>query len=69
MARSFRPANSDGKASAPDWPEVICLGMLRTGTASLAKALDELGCSTYHALRALDDRWHWAYLERAAEAT
>jgi len=50
-------------------PQVLCLGMLRTGTLSLATALETLGFKTFHALNLLEDKPMWVFIERAAEAT
>lgn len=51
---------------------LLCLGMARTGTASLAAALEILGVEkVHHGLKSsIDDLRHeWAVIDRAADAT
>src|ERR1041384_808294 len=63
-------ATGGGKARPPGaGPQILCLGLFRTGTSSLSAALTQLGFKTYHGLDFLDDKKHWKFLERAAEAT
>lgn len=51
-------------------PKVLCVGMLRTGTNSLAAALSELGFNhVFHGLNSQTKPTHWAFFERAAIAT
>ncbi|KAG8159137.1 hypothetical protein KVR01_010798 [Diaporthe batatas] len=63
-------ATLEDKARDAGPPKVLCVGMLRTGTSSLAAALSELGFK--HVFHGLDSRTkssHWAFFERAATAT
>ncbi|KAG6362449.1 hypothetical protein INS49_010679 [Diaporthe citri] len=63
-------ATPEDKARDAGPPKVLCVGMLRTGTRSLAAALSELGFK--HVFHGLDSRTkpsHWAFFERAATAT
>ncbi|KAJ0304774.1 hypothetical protein COL516b_005550 [Colletotrichum fioriniae] len=63
-------ATSEEKARDAGPPMVLAVGMLRTGTNSLAAALSELGFK--HVFHGLDSRTkptHWAFFERAAIAT
>ncbi|KAJ3497362.1 hypothetical protein NLG97_g1965 [Lecanicillium saksenae] len=51
-------------------PPIFCLGMARTGTASLAAALSILGVERiHHGLETYKDDWQWDILDRAADAT
>lgn len=62
-------ATPEDKARDAGPPKVLCVGMLRTGTSSLAAALSELGFK--HVFHGLDSRTkpsHWAFFERAAIA-
>lgn len=63
-------ATPEDKARDAGPPQVICVGMLRTGTNSLAAALSELGYRhVFHGLDSQSKPSHWAFLERAAVAT
>lgn len=62
-------ATPEDKARDSGPPKVLCVGMLRTGTSSLAAALSELGFQ--HVFHGLDSRTkpsHWVFFERAATA-
>lgn len=62
-------ATPEDKARDAGPPQVLCVGMLRTGTSSLAAALSELGFK--HVFHGLDSRTkpsHWVFFERAATA-
>ncbi|OAA69565.1 hypothetical protein ISF_02835 [Cordyceps fumosorosea ARSEF 2679] len=49
---------------------ILCLSMVRSGTASLAKALPELGVlKVHHGLLNIEDDKQWKILDRAADAT
>ncbi|KAM5350116.1 hypothetical protein ACJ41O_006621 [Fusarium nematophilum] len=54
-------------------PPILCLGMARTGTASLMKALQVLGYPNAHhgwdACESEDLQWQWPILDRANDAT
>ncbi|KAJ4011889.1 hypothetical protein NW752_004286 [Fusarium irregulare] len=54
-------------------PPILCLGAVRTGTASLMKALEILGYTNVHhgweASERDDMQWQWPLLDRAADAT
>ncbi|KAK2009511.1 hypothetical protein LZ32DRAFT_608415 [Colletotrichum eremochloae] len=63
-------ATPEDRAHDAGPPQVLCVGMLRTGTNSLSAALKELGFK--HVFHGLDSRpkpSHWEFLERAAIAT
>ncbi|KAF4341778.1 hypothetical protein FBEOM_4289 [Fusarium beomiforme] len=50
--------------------KVLCLGLPRTGTASMAEALTILGYKdVFHGIKAIDDNEVWAKLERATDAS
>ncbi|KAJ4045914.1 hypothetical protein NW758_006106 [Fusarium oxysporum] len=50
--------------------KVLCLGLPRTGTASMAEALTVLGYKdVFHGLKILDDKEAWKNLERATDAS
>ncbi|KAK2609946.1 hypothetical protein N8I77_003414 [Diaporthe amygdali] len=62
-------ATPEEKALDAGPPKVLCVGMLRTGTSSLAAALSEIGFK--HVFHGLDSRTkpsHWVFFERAAIA-
>ncbi|TQV99397.1 hypothetical protein V2A60_004875 [Cordyceps javanica] len=49
---------------------LLCLGMARTGTASLGAALNMLGIDrVHHGMTTVREDWQWEILERAADAT
>ncbi|KAK5995394.1 hypothetical protein PT974_03798 [Cladobotryum mycophilum] len=54
-------------------PPILCMGMARTGTASLAAALQILGVNrVHHGITSCRDDsldWEWDVLDRAADAT
>lgn len=53
-------------------PPILCLGMARTGTASLAESLRFLGVSkVHHGLEIIGPEFqnHWQILDRAADAS
>lgn len=52
-------------------PPILCLGAARTGTTSLAKALEELGIGpVQHGMKLpCGDEWEWEILNRAADAS
>ncbi|KAM0324416.1 hypothetical protein ACHAQA_008198 [Verticillium albo-atrum] len=55
------------RASGP--PTLLCVGFLRTGTASLSVALTELGYKhVFHGLNSTEKAPHWVFFERAALA-
>ena len=50
--------------------KVLALGAMRTGTASMAEALEVLGYDgVYHGVKAIDSPEDWKILHRAADAT
>ncbi|KAK4450495.1 hypothetical protein QBC34DRAFT_324020 [Podospora aff. communis PSN243] len=50
--------------------QVLCLGLFRTGTYSMAQALTTLGYqNVYHGLNSLGNSDDWAVLNNAADAT
>ncbi|KAJ3391763.1 hypothetical protein HDU84_005325 [Entophlyctis sp. JEL0112] len=54
----------------PRQMQVLCLGLLRTGTASIAQALTILGYeNVYHGLKAIDSPEDWFVFDRAADAS
>ncbi|KAK0623867.1 hypothetical protein B0T14DRAFT_428376 [Immersiella caudata] len=60
--------------TAADQPKremrVLCLGLFRTGTYSMAQALTTLGFkNVYHGLNSLGNNADWAVLDNAADAT
>lgn len=56
-------------ASQTQGPQVLALGLGRTGTLSLAVALGQLGYkNVYHDQNMVADRDHFAWLEKAAES-
>lgn len=56
-------------SSTSKGPRVLALGLGRTGTLSLAVALQQLGYdNVYHDQDRVADRAHFAWLERAADA-
>ncbi|KAJ4145226.1 hypothetical protein LMH87_004081 [Akanthomyces muscarius] len=51
-------------------PPLLCLGMARTGTASLCAALNTLGMDRiHHDFKIVKEDWQWELFERAADAT
>ncbi|KAF9875245.1 cofilin tropomyosin-type actin-binding protein [Colletotrichum karsti] len=63
-------ATPEDKARDAGPPKVIAVGMLRTGTTSVRRALEELGFQ--HVYDGLDSRTkpsHWVFFEKAAAAT
>ncbi|KAK2040678.1 hypothetical protein LZ31DRAFT_557664 [Colletotrichum somersetense] len=63
-------ATPEDRARDAGPPKVLCVGMLRTGTNSLAAALGELGFKhIFHGLDSHEKPSHWAFFERAATAT
>lgn len=50
-------------------PSVICTGLWRMGTASMAVAFDDLGIRPHHALDMTDWPEQWVHFEAAADAT
>ncbi|KAF4445676.1 hypothetical protein F53441_10625 [Fusarium austroafricanum] len=50
--------------------QVLCLGLPRTGTASMAEALTVLGYKdVFHGLKTMDNKEAWHVLERATDAS
>lgn len=52
-------------------PPLLCLGMARTGTASLGEALRQLGVGKVHHgidMQVPDDEWQWQIFNKAADA-
>ncbi|KAF7544300.1 hypothetical protein G7Z17_g10071 [Cylindrodendrum hubeiense] len=50
--------------------KVLSLGLMRTGTASIAEALTILGYQdVYHGIKAIDAKDDWAIMNRAADAS
>ncbi|KAK1676268.1 hypothetical protein BDP55DRAFT_662157 [Colletotrichum godetiae] len=63
-------ATPEEKARDAGPPKVFAVGMLRTGTYSLAAALSELGFKhVFHGLNSRTKPTHWAFFERAAITT
>lgn len=65
-------SDSEQKATAGlSKPPLLCLGAARTGTTSLAQALEELGIGpVQHGMKLpCGDEWEWEILNRAADAT
>lgn len=55
---------------SPRGPLILHLALIRTGTASMAKAYEILGYkNVYHGLTMLDRNQDWVLLEKAADAT
>lgn len=51
-------------------PPLLCLGMARTGTASLCAALKHLGVDrVHHGFQVVKKDWQWDLFDRAADAT
>ncbi|KAH6884539.1 hypothetical protein B0T10DRAFT_493344 [Thelonectria olida] len=50
--------------------KVLALGLVRTGSASICKALTILGYQdVYHGIKAIDSKEDWAIMDRAADAS
>lgn len=69
-------ASTSSTASPPEAsdsarpPPILCLGMARTGTASLGAALNILGVErVHHGTTAYKEDWQWPILDRAADAS
>ncbi|KAJ5355523.1 uncharacterized protein N7496_012735 [Penicillium cataractarum] len=84
MAQEGETATSTGEATvnpppppvsekvAKSSPPILCLGMARTGTASLAQSLRILGVpNVHHGLEIIGPEFqkHWKVLDRAADAS
>ncbi|KAL7950540.1 hypothetical protein V8C42DRAFT_306815 [Trichoderma barbatum] len=55
---------------SPRGPLILHLGLIRTGTASMAKAYEILGYkNVYHGLTMMDHNQDWVLLEKAADAS
>lgn len=73
VAESTSPdPNSLALKTATRSPPILCLGMARTGTASLAESLRILGISNvHHGIQVIGPEFHqqWTIFDRAADAS